>query len=79
MTVRSAACIVFRRVEGLAGSSSRMGQSKQLLVVDSKPLLRKITEEALAVEQSKVVVVLGANSIKHKKVINDLPVDNDFP
>jgi molybdenum cofactor cytidylyltransferase len=52
-----------------------MGQSKQLLIVDSKPLLRKITEEALTVKQSKVVVVLGAKSMEHEKVIHDLPVD----
>jgi molybdenum cofactor cytidylyltransferase len=58
-----------------AGSSSRMGRSKQLLEIDGKPLLCRCVEHALATKASQVVVVLGANEKPHRKVIEELPVD----
>ncbi|MFZ1807719.1 MAG: nucleotidyltransferase family protein [Cyclobacteriaceae bacterium] len=57
-----------------AGSSSRMGQSKQLLTINGKPLLQKTVEELLTANTGEVIVVLGANASEHKKVIVDYPV-----
>ncbi len=58
-----------------AGSSTRMGTSKQLLLVDGTPLLARSTTIALQSGISNIVVVLGANEIEHRKAIKDLPVD----
>jgi molybdenum cofactor cytidylyltransferase len=57
-----------------AGSSSRMGQSKQLLPVEGEPLLLKSAKAALASGADNVVVVLGANEKNHEKIIQHLPV-----
>lgn len=57
-----------------AGSSSRMGRSKQLLEVDGEPLLCRCVKIALAVNPDNVVVVLGANEKPHREVIGQLPV-----
>jgi molybdenum cofactor cytidylyltransferase len=58
-----------------AGSSSRLGQSKQLVEVDGVPLLLKSTLAALAARYSHVVVVLGAHADLHQKTIAHLPVE----
>lgn len=58
-----------------AGASSRMGQSKQLLSIDGKPLLQKMAEEAVKASVGKVVVVLGAQANVHQAVIKNLPVE----
>ncbi|MEP2670327.1 MAG: nucleotidyltransferase family protein [Cyclobacteriaceae bacterium] len=52
-----------------AGSSSRMGQSKQLLLIHGKPLLQQTAEELVAANTGDVIVVLGAQAEAHKKVI----------
>ncbi len=57
-----------------AGSSYRLGQSKQLVVVDGKTLLEKSTEAALNSGADNVVVVLGAQAALHKKLLEKLPV-----
>jgi len=57
-----------------AGSSSRLGHPKQLVQINGKSLLQKITETALASGCSPVVVVLGAYLEKIKPVIQQLPV-----
>lgn len=57
-----------------AGSSSRLGQSKQLVEIDGVPLLLRSTKAALDANYSNVVVVLGAHSDIHKKAIDHLPV-----
>jgi len=57
-----------------AGSSSRLGQSKQLILVDGKTLLEKSALAALNSGAEHVVVVLGAQATLHKKVIEHLPV-----
>lgn len=44
-----------------AGSSSRMGQPKQLLVYQQTTLLQRAINAAIAVPDACVVVVLGAN------------------
>lgn len=58
-----------------AGSSSRLGQAKQMVSVHGIPLLRKSVLAALEARYSPVVVVLGSNATEHKKIIADLPVD----
>ncbi len=55
-----------------AGSSSRMGQSKQLLEIGGEQLLLKSTQVALQSIAEKVIVVLGANESDHRKVIEQL-------
>jgi molybdenum cofactor cytidylyltransferase len=57
-----------------AGSSSRMGTSKQLLDIDGQPLLCKCVNQALAANPSQVVVVLGANEKPHRDLLEKLPV-----
>ncbi len=58
-----------------AGSSSRMGQSKQLLEIKGEQLLWKSTQTALQSEAEKIIVVLGANEQEHRKIIQSLSVD----
>lgn len=58
-----------------AGSSSRMGQSKQLLEIDGEQLLLRSTKVALLAAAEKVLVVLGANELAHRKIIQHLPVE----
>jgi molybdenum cofactor cytidylyltransferase len=58
-----------------AGSSSRMGHSKQLLDIDGQPLLRRTVTTALAANPDNLIVVLGSNFEEHQKVINDLPLN----
>ena len=57
-----------------AGSSSRMGQSKQLLKVGGESLLVRTTTIALETGLQPVVVVLGANEREHRKAIEHLGV-----
>jgi molybdenum cofactor cytidylyltransferase len=45
-----------------AGASQRMGQPKQLLEYQGKPLLRRAVDTALAARVDRVIVVLGANA-----------------
>ncbi len=58
-----------------AGSSSRMGQSKQLLDIEGEPLLRRTTRVALSSKPAHSIVVLGSNNKEHNNVIKDLPVE----
>jgi molybdenum cofactor cytidylyltransferase len=58
-----------------AGSSSRMGQSKQLLSIDGKPLLLKSAEAVLGVCANKTIVVLGSGEQAHRKIIDHLPLE----
>ena len=58
-----------------AGSSSRTGQSKQLLEIDGEQLLLKSTRVAVQSESEKIIVVLGANEMAHRKTIEHLPVE----
>lgn len=57
-----------------AGSSSRMGRSKQLLEIEGEPLLCRCVKIALAVTPENVVVILGANEKPHREIISQLPV-----
>jgi molybdenum cofactor cytidylyltransferase len=58
-----------------AGSSSRMGQSKQLLDINGTPLLLHSVRAALDCQVKSVNVILGANELAHREVIRDLPLN----
>jgi molybdenum cofactor cytidylyltransferase len=45
-----------------AGSSTRMGRPKQLLLVNGRPLLQLVVEQACASRLDEVLVVLGARA-----------------
>lgn len=57
-----------------AGSSSRLGQPKQLLHFQGKTLLRRMAEEALRVEGAEVRVVLGAGADRMREELAGLAV-----
>ena len=57
-----------------AGSSSRLGEPKQLLTNNGKTLVRQITETALSLKTGPVVVVLGANQAPIQAELKDLPI-----
>jgi CTP:molybdopterin cytidylyltransferase MocA len=57
-----------------AGASVRMGEPKQLLPLDGRPLLVHAVEAALASAAWPVVVVLGANAEKIRPVLARFPV-----
>lgn len=57
-----------------AGSSSRMGRSKQLLEIEGESLLMRCSKVALAVNPINVVVILGANEKPHREIIEKLPL-----
>ena len=57
-----------------AGSSSRMGQSKQLLKIDGEPLLVHIAKVAVQSGIGPVIAVLGANEAAHRKIIEPMNV-----
>jgi len=58
-----------------AGSSSRMGRSKQLLEINGKPLLLHSAKAAIGSGASNVIVILGANEQPHREIIRELPVN----
>jgi molybdenum cofactor cytidylyltransferase len=58
-----------------AGSSSRMGKSKQLLMINNEPLLLRSVKAAVESGIGNVTVVLGANEQAHKEILQGLPVD----
>ena len=57
-----------------AGSSSRMGQSKQLLNIRGKTLLTRTVETCLSANTGEVIVVLGSKEKTHLSLIEKLPV-----
>jgi len=58
-----------------AGSSTRMGEPKQLMDYHGKPLLRHAVETALASVCRPVIVVLGANAAAIGQAVPDLAVE----
>ena len=52
-----------------AGAARRMGQVKQLLKIAQKTLIERTIEAATSLENSSIVVVLGANAEKIKPII----------
>ncbi len=61
-----------------AGSSSRLGQSKQLISINGEPLLLRSVNAAISSGIKKIVVVLGANEIAHRQAIEQLPIEIIF-
>ncbi len=59
-----------------AGSSSRMGQSKQILQINGNCLLLNSVNVALGanLHSNNIVVVLGSNAEAHRTLIQHLPV-----
>ncbi|WP_020606898.1 nucleotidyltransferase family protein [Spirosoma spitsbergense] len=57
-----------------AGSSSRLGEPKQLLTNNGKTLVRQITETALSLQTGPVIIVLGANQARIQAELAGLPV-----
>lgn len=57
-----------------AGSSSRLGQPKQLVRWDGTTLLRRAAELACAVSEGPVVVVLGAHAERCLPELEGLPL-----
>ncbi len=57
-----------------AGSSSRMGTSKQLLEVDGKSMLTRTVDAVLNAGLHDVVVVLGANEAAHRAALGNSKV-----
>jgi len=57
-----------------AGSSSRMGRSKQLLEIKGQPLLLQTVRVALECDTGEVIVVLGSGEQIHLDIIKTLPV-----
>ena len=58
-----------------AGSSSRMGQPKQLLDFDGRPLVRIAAEHALAAPIDRLLVVVGAAGDAVAEALAALPLD----
>ena len=61
-----------------AGSSSRMGESKQMLTINGQRLLVRTIQTVLDSGIQDVVVVLGSDESIHRKAIGNLPVDTTF-
>ncbi|HMH24875.1 MAG TPA: nucleotidyltransferase family protein [Puia sp.] len=58
-----------------AGSSSRLGQPKQMLTYRNKSLIRHVTDEAIASGTGPVLVVLGANATEVAAELEELAVE----
>ena len=58
-----------------AGSSSRMGEPKQLLKIRDESLVRLLTKQATGSLGNTTVVVVGHNAEEVKASIKDLPVE----
>jgi molybdenum cofactor cytidylyltransferase len=58
-----------------AGSSSRMGQSKQLMEINGTPLLLHAARAAVDSGAKSVNVILGANELAHREIISNLHVN----
>src|SRR5688572_5518024 len=61
-----------------AGSSTRMGQSKQLLSVGEEPMLTKMVKVSLRAGASPLIVVLGSGEKEHRDIIQDFPIEIVF-
>ena len=61
-----------------AGTSSRMGRTKQLLKAGNSTMIRTVTENVLASSVDEVLVVTGYHHNEVSAAINDLPVQIIF-
>lgn len=72
---------MFQRVSAIllaAGSSRRMGQSKQLLPLNGKPFIRHCLDSIIAAGITDIVVVLGRHNEELLKILEGLPVKIAF-
>jgi len=58
-----------------AGESARMGRPKQLLPIDSRPMVRHVTEVVVATGLDQVIVVTGAHATAVEAALAGLPVE----
>lgn len=58
-----------------AGSSSRLGQPKQLLTFEGRTLIRRAVETSLEITSSANVLVLGANSELIKREVQEINIE----
>ena len=58
-----------------AGGSARMGRPKQLLPIDSRPMVRHVTEVVAASGLEQVIVVTGAHTLAVEAALTGLPVE----
>src|SRR5258706_7354204 len=61
-----------------AGPSSRMKQSKQLLIIGNETLLRKTVRTVIDSGVDKVLIVLGYGQQAHQQEIIDLPIQTIY-
>jgi molybdenum cofactor cytidylyltransferase len=57
-----------------AGSSSRMGRSKQLVKIAGEALLIRAIKTAHATNAGRILIVLGADAKRHQDAISSFPV-----
>ena len=57
-----------------AGASTRMGMPKQLLMIEGKTLIRRVSEMAIDTSCHPIVVILGANKEPIRKEIEKIPL-----
>jgi CTP:molybdopterin cytidylyltransferase MocA len=57
-----------------AGGSRRLGEPKQLVIVDGEPLIRRVVRTALAAQLRPTVVVLGARASQIRAHLEGQPV-----
>lgn len=57
-----------------AGTSSRMGVPKQLLLIEGKTLIKRVVEVAIDTSCYPIVTVLGANKELIKKELSKVPI-----
>ena len=58
-----------------AGGSARMGQPKQLLPIDDRPMVRYVAEIVVATGLDQVIVVTGAHAGAVEAALAGLPVE----
>jgi molybdenum cofactor cytidylyltransferase len=58
-----------------AGSSSRLGTSKQLLEIEGEPLLNRTINTSVRSTIRNIIVVLGSEEDQHRSIIGKINVD----
>lgn len=57
-----------------AGASSRMGMPKQLLMIEGKTLIKRVSDLAMNTSCHPIVVVLGANKNELRSELDKMPI-----